>query len=110
MTLHDISNGPAWLIWGILGLLIIMTIIFLSGKGSSLIAGFNTMSEKEQEAYDKKKLCRVYGYGFTIIDVLIFIMLLGEKIFPAWSVSLFLILIILDIIGMIVVGSLKCKK
>ena len=47
MTLHDISNGPMWITWVALALLVIMTIVLLSGKGSGLVAGFNTMSKEE---------------------------------------------------------------
>ena len=38
---------------------------FLHGKGACLIAGYNTMSKKEQEQYDKDKLCRSTGYGMV---------------------------------------------
>lgn len=31
------------------------------GKGSWLIAGYNTASKKEKEKYDEKKLCRAVG-------------------------------------------------
>ena len=42
---------------------------FLHGKGACLIAGYNTMSKKEQEQYDKDKLCRSTGYGMLIIGI-----------------------------------------
>lgn len=33
----------------------------MSGRGSFLIAGFNTMSAEQKARYDEKKLCRLTG-------------------------------------------------
>jgi len=35
--------------------------MFSLGKGSSLIAGFNTLSEEEKEKYDVVALCKFMG-------------------------------------------------
>lgn len=44
---------------GIIFILLIIAGIFLwHGKGSWLIAGYNTLSEKEKKKYNKKALCR----------------------------------------------------
>ena len=110
MTLHDISNGPSWVIWIVFALLVLMTITFFSGKGSALIAGFNTMSEEEKSKYDVKKLCRGMGWGFSVIDIMILIMLLGENVLPAWYVYVFVTVVIVDIIFMIFYGNVRCKK
>ncbi len=37
---------------------LIMGIFFFFGKGSRLIAGYNTASKEEKEKYNEKKLCR----------------------------------------------------
>jgi preprotein translocase subunit SecG len=42
----------------ILALFILLGLLFASGKGADLIAGYNTMSAREKEKYDKKKLCK----------------------------------------------------
>ncbi len=110
MTLHDISNGPMWITWVALALLVIMTIVLLSGKGSGLVAGFNTMSKEEQDQYDAKKLSRVVGYGFIIIDLMIFVMILGENVLPAWFAYVVVAVILLDVIGIILIGNFLCKK
>src|SRR5699024_2367761 len=39
----------------------------LMGKGSFLIAGYNTASEKEKAKYNEKKLCRIVGLGFLVM-------------------------------------------
>ena len=64
---------------------------FLHGKGACLIAGYNTMSKKEQEQYDKDKLCRSTGYSMLIIGIaltlLSCVILLTEiiPVLPEWT-------------------------
>ena len=42
----------------IIALFILLGLLFASGRGADLIAGYNTMSAREKEKYDKKKLCK----------------------------------------------------
>lgn len=42
-------------------LFIIIGIVFLSGKGAFLIAGFNTMPKSEQSKYDTVAMCKFMG-------------------------------------------------
>lgn len=59
MELNDVF---ALLTTCIVGLtLTIICIVLLCGKGAMLIAGFNTMPEKERKKYDAKALCRFVG-------------------------------------------------
>ena len=46
---------------------LIISILLLMGKGSFLIAGYNTASEKEKAKYNEKKLCRIVGLGFLVM-------------------------------------------
>ena len=39
----------------------VLSIFMLTGRGSFLIAGFNTMSSDEKARYNKKALCRLIG-------------------------------------------------
>ncbi len=39
--------------------LLLLGIMFACGKGTGLIAGYNTASAEEKAKYDKNKLCRV---------------------------------------------------
>ena len=57
-TLADISTGPDWLLSGVIALFAVLSVLFLLGKGSWLIAGYNTASEKEKQQYNKRRLCR----------------------------------------------------
>lgn len=59
-------------------------VVFLAGKGSSLIAGFNTMPREEREMFDEKKLCRFMGIMTLIIAVLIGATNLGAWLKLAW--------------------------
>ena len=40
---------------------IALGIVFLTGRGSFLIAGYNTMSKDKKEEYDKVALCKFMG-------------------------------------------------
>ena len=40
---------------------IVLSVPFYFGKGSSLIAGYNTLPETEKAKYDKPRLCRSVG-------------------------------------------------
>ena len=42
----------------VIAFFVLMGILFARGKGMSLIAGYNTMSAREKEKYDKEKLCK----------------------------------------------------
>ena len=110
MTLKDISNGPSWTSWVGFAIFAIISIVFLSGHGKNLIAGYNTAGKEEQDKYDAKKLCRVVGGGMGIIAILILIMTVGEEILPAYFAYISLAIIILDSIVMIVLANTICKK
>ena len=51
MTLKDISNGPEWVMWVVLAIFVVISIVLLSGHGSSLIAGYNTATKEEKSKY-----------------------------------------------------------
>lgn len=56
-----------WILVGIFG---ILSAVLLLGKGSFLIAGYNTASEEEKKKYKEKRLCRVIGLymgGVTLL-------------------------------------------
>ena len=57
-TLADISTEPDWLLSVVIALFAVLSVLFLLGKGSWLIAGYNTASEKEKQQYNKRRLCR----------------------------------------------------
>lgn len=54
--------APFFIFLGIDLLFIILGILFFCGKGSYLIAGYNTASKAERAKYDMKALCRAMGW------------------------------------------------
>lgn len=49
---------------------LVMAVFLLLGKGSWLIAGYNTASREERAKYSEKKLCRVTGLVCALCAVL----------------------------------------
>ena len=110
MTMEDISTGPDWVLWVVFGLVAIVSIIFLTGHGVNLIAGYNTASKEEKEKYDAKKLCRVMGIGMSVITILIGIMAIGKTVLPSFFVFIFIALVLIDVVIMIALANSFCKK
>lgn len=72
------------LMWGISILFAVITLVLLSGKGSFLIAGYNTASKADKSHYNEKKLCRVVGSGFAVITVFLIIQAICGENTPEW--------------------------
>ena len=49
MKLKDLGSGPVWIIWVVGIILVIFSIILLTGHGANLIAGYNTASKEEKD-------------------------------------------------------------
>lgn len=60
-----------WIIGPLDALLVVFAILLVSGKGSFLIAGYNTASEKEKAKYDEKELGRVTGILLLVVAGLV---------------------------------------
>ena len=43
---------------GMTGSFVLLGVVFAAGKGTGLIAGYNTATAEEKANYDKKKLCK----------------------------------------------------
>lgn len=56
-------SGSTCLEWAVVILFAVLSIVLLMGKGSFLLAGYNTASKKEKSKYNEKRLCRVAGGG-----------------------------------------------
>ena len=74
----------AFLILGVVSLvLLIMAIIILSGKGDSLIAGYNTASREAQDVYDKRRVRILVGVLLIVIGLVLpafgLLLILGYK-------------------------------
>lgn len=61
----------AFLITAIVGgLLLIMSIVLLTGRGAFLIAGYNTMPKRKKAQYNKPAMCRFTGKILLPISIL----------------------------------------
>ena len=94
--------------------LFIIGIVLISGHGSFLIAGYNTMKPEEQEKYDKKKLCQGTGILVLIIAAICAGMGFAETFCTETVIDTIAkvsaVLIILLCVVWIVLGNFICKK
>lgn len=57
--------------WVVLGLFAIMGISLICGKGTWMIAGYNTMSKEEKAKHDIKKISRGVGILLLIVGAIL---------------------------------------
>ncbi len=74
----------AFVILGLVSLvLLIMAFVILSGKGDSLIAGYNTASREAQDVYDKRRVRILVGVLLIVIGLVLpafgLLLILGYK-------------------------------
>ena len=60
-----------WIYAAIGGLLIVVSLILLTGRGSFLLAGYNTMPKSKKDQYDTPALCKFAGKIFMPIAILV---------------------------------------
>lgn len=58
-------------VYVLIALFVLMGILLLTGRGSFLIAGYNTASKEEKEKYDEKKLCRSMGVFLIVVSIIV---------------------------------------
>lgn len=104
-------NGPVWIGWVLVIVMSILSVVLLMGKGSFLIAGYNTSSKEEKEKYNEKRLCRVVGCGLGIITIMVAISLFYKNEYPIAILNLMMpwgLFIVIAI--MIILCNTICKK
>ncbi|MFC5713692.1 DUF3784 domain-containing protein [Thalassorhabdus alkalitolerans] len=78
----------------IIGVFIVLGIILLNGKGSFLIAGFNTLPKEEKEKYDTTALCKFMGKMMLALSFSMSLWVFSEALKVRW---LFIIGVVLFI-------------
>ena len=86
----------------VVGSLVILGIVFLKGKGTFLIAGYNTASKAEKEKIDEKKLCKYMGKLMFALAGCFFIVMLSDIFHKMWILWLGLGLVFAVSIGGII--------
>ncbi len=110
MILENINTGAELGLWIVFGLVVTISVVFLTGHGADFIAGYNTATEEEKEKYNTKKLCRVMGIGMSVIAILLGIMAIGKEVLPNYFVFILVPLVLADVVAIIVVANKFCKK
>ena len=107
------------IMWIIIAVFVVVTIILLSGKGSFLVAGFNTLPQSQKDSFDKTKLSRDVGIMAALIDVglIALALYIQKRIIPAQNIDslsteiTFVSLgFLVYVIALIAVWMLKSKK
>lgn len=65
-------------------LLLVLAAVFFCGKGSSLIAGYNTAKPEERTQYDEKALCRAMG-GLMLALAACFVVMALSEVFKSMA-------------------------
>jgi len=87
------------------GLMIVLSIILLSGRGSWVIAGYNMMSKEQQNKYDSKKLTLATGIMLIITSIAILALA-----FSLINTIIFLIIVFVSVIITIIYTNKYCLK
>ncbi|WP_456275711.1 DUF3784 domain-containing protein [Bacillus sp. AK128] len=77
-----------------MGILVVFGIIFSNGKGSSLIAGFNTLEKEKQEKYNVEALCKFMGKMMFALSFSLVFLLVYEAYQVKWMFACGLIVFI----------------
>ncbi|WP_214723126.1 DUF3784 domain-containing protein [Exiguobacterium sp. s143] len=84
--------------------LLVFAIVLSRGKGASLLAGYNTLSESKKEHYDEVALCQfmgkiMYGVCFSIL------LFAGSELFGYYSLFTLGVMLLFFLIVFAVVYS-----
>ncbi|MBR0026509.1 MAG: DUF3784 domain-containing protein [Clostridia bacterium] len=108
--MNDLFYGSVWGIWVAIAIFAVLSAILLSGRGSFLIAGFNTASEEKKQQYDAKKLSRAYGVGMTAITVVLIVAAVCRERLPESSSNIWGGIILAVAVITIFCGNKFAKK
>ncbi len=78
--------------------MVVFAVMLSRGKGASLLAGYNTMSESKKETYDEVALCKfmgkiMYGISFSLL-LIAFSEMFGSSFFVIVGFVLLLFFIV----------------
>ena len=101
----------ACIVHGVLILLfLIMGVLFAKGKGQKLIAGYNTMSEREREKIDETKLLRIMRNGMFVFTGCEVLALIGTLTGVRPLIETGILLLIIAAVAMVILANTKAKR
>lgn len=89
-------------------LFVVLGIVFITGNGGFLIAGYNVKSEEEKKKYDQKSLTRFMGIVNFVMAGILFLSYIGSCF--RWTGLPVLVVILLAGIIAFVLYALNTKK
>ena len=92
------------------GLFVLLGVVFAAGKGTGLIAGYNTASAEEKANYDKKKLCKAMSRLMFVLALCWLVISLSALCQAMWLHWLGLGLFVAAAIGGCVYIDRKCRR
>ena len=99
------------LLWLITVAMAVMSLVLLSGRGSGLIAGYNTSSDKQKAKYDENKLCRIMGGGLIVLTLVLAFSLSQNFQFPHKNIEYLVIgLFSITIALMLILANTIARK
>ena len=84
-------------------LFLILGLVFLTGRGSFLLAGYNTMSKEKKAKYNAEALCKFMGKILLPIGILIFGFLIDG--IQSWFPTVFFVLTIALVIFAVIYAN-----
>jgi hypothetical protein len=90
--------------------MLVMSITLLMGKGSFLIAGYNTATVEEKAKYNEELLCRIIGAGLLLISIIFMTLLYHGGELPNnlnWLIPYGLFAVV---VTMLILSSTVAKK
>lgn len=98
--------------WIIEGLLVILSIVLLSGKGGLLISGYNTSTREQKIRYDKKKLCRAIGSMMLLVALAtaLLFLFIELSVFILYYTFIYIIIVLASVVFIIYYTNTKCNK
>ncbi len=91
-------------------LFLVLGVVFSLGKGTSLIAGYNTASPEEKAKYDEKKLCKAMSRLMFVLALCWLVVALSTLCQAMWLHWLGLGLFVAAAIGGCVYIDRKCRR
>ncbi len=101
----------ACVIQGMMALIFLgLAALFGKGKGRDLIAGYNTMSEREKAKFDEKKLMRIMRNGMLFFAGCMVICFLGSLLQKVRLMWCGYGLMMAGVIALVILANTKTKK